>query len=223
MAGISDVAQEQGYKLLIERPTNGIETFLGPFQTRRIDAAVITLTGVVGEHAGLLKDLIKAKVPFALLEQDISGSKVFCVQGDNFNGAKTATQKLLELGHRRIAFLGSKQLWPAVDKRLQGYLAALKEKGLSNSIMLESPDWTIDGGAAAVTTLKRNDAKRPSAILAGNDVLAIGAMHQLEALLLALTILISHGTSVHNSALYGCPLTRWADKLLLCSSTNSKI
>jgi len=186
MAGISDAARSYGYSLLIDRPEIDDElpaqNFLNPFLTRRVDAAVITLTGVTGRHAAIVDELVRAEVPFAILEQDAAGQNAYSVQGANYEGAHLATMTLLEQGHQRVAFLDSAQMWPAVDQRYRGYEAAMRERGFARQMQtLTSPNWTVEGGAVAMTRLLDSGKPRPTAVLAGNDVLAIGAMHAIRA------------------------------------------
>ena len=187
LAGLCAVTGEHNFSLLIDilpsdRPLH-VHDVLKSFQTRRIDAAVIFLPGAEDQHVSILSELVQANVPFALLEREVEGDRVYSVLAANYEGARTATQRLIAAGHRRVAFLHSTQRWPSVDWRWQGYQAAMREQGLQAHIAaFTSPDWTAAGGGiAAARLLESSDATRPTALLAGSDVLAVGALQILKA------------------------------------------
>lgn len=187
IAGMCDVARANDYNLLVDtpsiKPDDPAEHFLRPFRSRRIDAAVITLSGNAYTHAAVLDELIAAGVLFALLEREISGDQAYSLRGANYVGARDATSELIARGHRTIAFIDSVQTWPAVDERLRGYKAAMHEAGQGRQIrVVSSPDWSAEGGASAMQgLLAGGPEQRPSALLAGNDLLAVGAMHAIRA------------------------------------------
>lgn len=186
MAGICDAARSHSYSLLIDTPAVdgnvSAERFLKPFRTRQIDAAVITLSGMVSRNEALLDELVRSNVLFAVLEQEIDGENAYSLQGANYEGAYTATKRLIERGHQRVAFIDSVQMWPAVELRLRGYHAAMHEHGLDDVVVTSaSPDWTAEGGGVAMERLLApTSGERPTAILAGNDVLAVGAMYAIR-------------------------------------------
>lgn len=159
--------------------------FLQPFRASKIDAAVVALSSVTGSYQHVLDALNAANALFAVLEQDVEGDCAYAVMSANEEGAYAATKKLISDGHQRAAFLDSAQMWPAIELRLRGHRAAMREAGLEDHIVTSaSPDWTSAGGATAMCALldccASEGRPRPSAVLAGNDVLAVGAMHVLR-------------------------------------------
>jgi LacI family transcriptional regulator len=186
IAGMNDVARANKYSLLVDTPAilhdTPVEHFIRPFRTNRIDAAVITLSGTTDVHEAVIADLVEANVVFALLERRVSGGQAFCLLSANYAGAYDATSLLIERGRTQIAFIDSVQMWPAVDQRLQGYIDAMREHGLEANVrVVSSPDWTVEGGAAATRRLVDNpEHPRPDAILGGNDLLAVGAIHTVR-------------------------------------------
>jgi DNA-binding LacI/PurR family transcriptional regulator len=190
IAGLAQAASEHDYSLLLDRPNgaNGQITardFLQPFRASKIDAAVVALSGSAGSYQHVLDQLNAADVLFAVLEQDIQGECAYSIVSANEEGAYLATKKLIADQHHCVAFLDSAQTWPAIELRLRGYRAAMHEVGLEAQIITAaSPDWTSAGGALAMRELMDRcvNAGRPcpSAVLAGNDVLAVGAMHALR-------------------------------------------
>ncbi|MDQ2997614.1 MAG: LacI family transcriptional regulator [Chloroflexota bacterium] len=187
LAGIAEVARAQEFGLLIDllpsdRPLQAAD-FLRPFQTRRIDAAIIFVHGVASAQAYLLDELAQANVLFAVLSRQIPGAMVYSVLAADYEGAFVATQHLLGKGHRRVGFIDSTQRWPAVEERWRGYRTAMQLGGLDAHITaFSSPDWTAEGGATAARRLLDLPAQqRPTALVAGSDLLAVGVIQALRA------------------------------------------
>lgn len=108
---------------------------------------------------------------------------VASIGATNWNGGVEATQHLLDLGHKRIAFIrGTTGSVPSAE-RLQGYLSALGMRGMA-------PDarWIIGdefshaaGRRAAHALLDLPPTKRPTAIFASADSLALGVYEAAHA------------------------------------------
>jgi len=102
------------------------------------------------------------------------------VRIDDQAAAVTATRHLLELGHRRIAYVGGSDEEPldfsVPHHRLLGHRSALAEAGADLDPSLETMGhFTIDGGlAAGLSLLQRRDP--PTAILCASDEMALGVL-----------------------------------------------
>jgi len=103
------------------------------------------------------------------------------VGATNWSGAKAATDHLLDLGHRRVAWIGGPSKGGPLAERFHGYRAALEEAGMRQRTQHERHgDFTFDFGRAAAEYLLALP-ERPTAIMCGNDEIAIGAMHAARA------------------------------------------
>ena len=101
------------------------------------------------------------------------------VVNDDFAGARSAAQHLIDLGHTRIAHLRGPGAIGTL--RLEGFRSCLLDAGLDADAYLETGGMSEDGGyAAARRLLSRSD--RPTAILAFNDMAAIGALSAADDL-----------------------------------------
>lgn len=100
-----------------------------------------------------------------------------CVLIDDYHAAYDITQYLLGLGHRDIAFLGGHEEHDSSsEKRLDGYLAALRDAGLPRREDLILPgSYSFDSGSERTTRLLGLE-EAPSAIFACNDEIAAGAL-----------------------------------------------
>ncbi|MEA4943780.1 MAG: LacI family DNA-binding transcriptional regulator [Propionicimonas sp.] len=99
------------------------------------------------------------------------------VVNDDRAGAELATGHLVELGHTRIAHLQGPGLIGSL--RAQGYQAVLREAGLSPTVFLEPGGMSEESGYAA-TRRVLDRPEPPTAILAFNDIAAIGALSALD-------------------------------------------
>jgi DNA-binding LacI/PurR family transcriptional regulator len=100
------------------------------------------------------------------------------VTTDHEYGARIGTEYLVELGHRRIAFISGPLNWRCAALRREGWLKTLRKNGLR-----EGPsnigEWSAKGGYVAAQELIKRFPRRFSAIVAGNDQMALGAMRAL--------------------------------------------
>jgi len=94
---------------------------------------------------------------------------------DNINGAETAVEHLIALGHRHIGLVGSvPNDYPSIRERRKGYTRALRDNGLSDSY-IEDSRLTREGGYEGTLRLLKR-APNVTAILACNDTVAFGVM-----------------------------------------------
>ena len=100
---------------------------------------------------------------------------------DNTGGARLATEHLLALGHRRFGYLMPPPRNVDAPARLAGVRAALREAGCpADALTIAHGDALVGGGeAAAIELLER--APDTTAIVAYNDLMAIGVMHSFLA------------------------------------------
>lgn len=135
------------------------------------------------ETAHLLQSI---GIPLVLVDNHVP--RFNSVLGSNFEGARTAVNYLISMGHRQIAFIGGpvrEGTQPAsgvytIERRAEGYRMALLDAGLSISCELyESANLSTDGGYEACKRMLRS--KLPfSAIFCANDEMAIGALKALR-------------------------------------------
>jgi LacI family transcriptional regulator len=101
---------------------------------------------------------------------------------DDFGGLQSATGHLLDLGHRRIAFIGGPGDLENETRRREGYEAALKGAGipLDNSIIHQVSPHPEFGRAAVLRLLQ--DPMPPTAIVAAHSSLTLGIVEALHEL-----------------------------------------
>ncbi|MFI1165449.1 LacI family DNA-binding transcriptional regulator [Streptomyces sp. NPDC020801] len=99
------------------------------------------------------------------------------VAGDDEHGARLATEHLIGLGHRHIAHIAG----PGAvgELRRRGFEAAMHAHGLEGTAVVARSDLTEEGGYRATVRLLSRP-RRPSAVLAVNDMACLGALSAAE-------------------------------------------
>lgn len=102
--------------------------------------------------------------------------RVVTIGSTNWAGARSATDHLLRFGHRRIAWIGGPPNSAPSSERFHGYLAALDAAGLAAEPELVHHDaFTVEAGLEHGHALLSLEAP-PTAVVAGNDEIAIGVL-----------------------------------------------
>lgn len=187
LSPIMDIGYEDDYDFFIQpyissnaRSRTKLVTLIGE---RRFDGYVVTPPCDADDF---VVDLITTyKIPLVQVNPFTPSDKIPYVAGDDKHGATLMTEHLVELGHRRIAFLmGPGNMRTSLD-RLHGYLSALKAHGLEKILgQVENSEFNFEGGCAAARRLlkERTPAERPTAIFAGNDEMAYGVLFAAQEL-----------------------------------------
>jgi DNA-binding LacI/PurR family transcriptional regulator len=132
-----------------------------------------------------LKSIVENNVPVVVIGRDFYHEQIDYISADNLHGGFEATQHLIDLGHRRIGFIGATLENEAKLKRLQGYLNALEKHRIEIDERLVTGRREVRTGVPGYSTekigyegMKRllSLPNRPTAIFARNDFTAIGAM-----------------------------------------------
>lgn len=182
--GVEEVANESGYLTIIcntDRQTAKELKYLQALRDYRVDG-VIFAGGGLNEpgYPQLLEKQIKIMQEQGanIITLSQHTLQVPSVQADNFNGAREMTKRLIELGHRQIAFVTGPANLLVANIRFQGYMAALTQAGLPiQPQLLLVGDFSRAGGEQAVQSLRfLPPEQRPTAIFAANDETAFGVM-----------------------------------------------
>jgi LacI family transcriptional regulator len=180
LLGAEGRAVRDGYHLLIgstEIDDRAPEALL----RRRVDGFLVC--GVLDED---VVRLLAGYGPVVLVDPTHSGANFGSVGVDSFLGAQLAVRHLVELGHTCIAALIESDVPEERTARINGYRTAIADAGLPLDPRLELQDARNPGvrgpGArtAAVRDLLRLDP-RPTAVVAGDDLAAIGLIDAFEA------------------------------------------
>ncbi|HWD75306.1 MAG TPA: LacI family DNA-binding transcriptional regulator [Solirubrobacteraceae bacterium] len=179
IAGIGDVARDRGYGLLIRaaRPHEPDPALIRPLLENRADGAFLFMSGAPDLRKWYVGRLSDLGFPFILLEPS-DDPQMLTVTADDREGARRLTAHLVAQGHKRIVFLTTKVPWPMLEQRMLGYRDALRDAGLK-PIVRTGGTWTPTSGAEQADRLLSGKAA-PTAIMCGNDLLALGAIRAVR-------------------------------------------
>jgi LacI family transcriptional regulator len=141
----------------------------------------IVIAPSTGDPEPLLR-LSRRGIPVVLLDHPRGDVDLCAVAVDDVLGGRLAAEHLIELGHRRVAFLGGVIDPGPVNRRRDGLRAALDAAGvdlLDVRVPIHPPS-LVDAAAAAVEPILAA-RPRPTAVVCLNDTAAVGLLDGLQA------------------------------------------
>ena len=173
ISAIHDVARQHGSVVLIVNATRQkkvLSAAVDDLLDRQVDAIVLA---AVGTKRATVPEALR-RIPTVLVNCYSTGDGVPSLIPDEVTGGRDATSLALTEGHRRIAHVtGGFRSW-ATHRRLAGYRAALHDAGIAydDGLVLEGNFRADSGYDLTRRLLKRR--RRPTAIVCGNDLMALG-------------------------------------------------
>lgn len=133
---------------------------------------VAFLTSQVGRT---VREIVAAKgISAVYLDHGVAGTHISNIAIDYLHGIRSAVEHLLGLGHKRVGFIGGPMHGASALRRKQAFLDAAAEVADVEVKIVES-DFSVQGGYFSCAKLLNVFAA--TAILAANDLMAIGALH----------------------------------------------
>lgn len=179
--GIEDGLSDAGYTPLIANTDNDAQRERIAYEAmsaRQVDGFIAATA--VRDH-WLLEDQASRGAKVVLVNRRVDSDAIPAVTGDDHEGVRLAVEHLAGLGHRRIAHLGGSQALYTGWSRHQGFLDAMRslKLGPDPDLIVFSETFTEREGARCCGELldRRRDF---TAIVAGNDLLALGCYDALE-------------------------------------------
>lgn len=165
----------------VETPEQRERRFADLCQRHRVDGAILISLAPSADEARLLTS---TGVPTVLVDARCKGLPSIVI--DDVSGGRLATDHLIELGHRRIAFLSDDSdpafRFTASGDRRRGYLQALAAAGIESEphLIVACPHGREEAAAAAAAILAAD--RRPTAIFAASDTQALGVLQAARTL-----------------------------------------
>ncbi|WP_218713196.1 LacI family DNA-binding transcriptional regulator [Arthrobacter sp. BF1] len=174
--GVERVAQDAGYGTVVSSLSldgSRIRPWLANLAERKSDGLLLAVYELDAKQIQRIKSL---GIPVVLIDPvGQPGPDLMTVGAANWEGAFSAAEHLLALGHRRIGMIGGRPDLQCSSAREDGHLAALRRAGIEMDPALIVPgDFSIEAGEAGTRKLLEL-ADRPTAIFTGNDEQALGA------------------------------------------------
>ena len=175
MVAIEETAKREGYNLMFARVQSPDRAELADAITdlcaHQVDGLVLGVP--VGGKGDLVRKLCRG-TPFVTLDVAVAPD-VPTVIVDQSHGVRLSVRHLLELGHRRIAFVGGPAGWVPADVRQAAWAQTLRDAGLEPGPYAQG-DWSAVSGYRAAEELLAVERERFTAVVAANDQMALGAL-----------------------------------------------
>lgn len=188
---VRETLSARGYNLFICISEHSAKEDISAFESlvdHNVDGIIVaTRSNEEGDER--LNEIADGGVPLVVVGRDFQHDSVDSVSADNFNGGYEATQHLIDLGHKRIGFIGASFENRSRLKRLQGYVAALAKHDLpiDERLITGKKGTPSDAPGYSTEAIGYEGMKRllslpepPTAVFARNDFTAMGAISAVK-------------------------------------------
>jgi LacI family transcriptional regulator len=181
--GIEDALNKEGYSALIVNTDNDPdqeERLVASLRGRQVDGFIFATARL--SHP-VLSQLAADGVAAVLVNRQLADAAFPAVTVDDAAGITMVVQHLIALGHRRIAHIAGPQTTSTGKTRRRAFLEAMASAGLpvEENLLIEASAFTEADGQLAFAALVES-GREFTAVVAGNDMLAVGCYDQLRRL-----------------------------------------
>jgi len=174
---VEEVSSERGYTVILGHSNHRPERegrYTQVLRSKQVDGVIFY---PVTSDLDPIHSLRQAGIQVVVLERAVPG--YHCIVADDYRGGYQATRHLLDLGHRRIGCVVRAEDPTSSIARVEGYRAALADAGVPiDEYLIVECEFGYAGGEMSAQRLLKL-ARRPTAVVTHNDIIAIGAMKAL--------------------------------------------
>ncbi|WP_406173744.1 LacI family DNA-binding transcriptional regulator [Streptomyces canus] len=177
LVGIEQAVRDAGYALrVVNTPDGDPQSIAGALESlleQGVDGIVVSVPIVEGE----VPLGVDVPVLFVGAPPAFTAARTLSVGVGAHQLARAATEHLLDLGHSTVHHLAGPRRWYATKDRIEGWQAALADRGAHEPPVLNG-DWSAASGYAAGLGLASD--RSVTAVFAAGDEMAIGLIHGLR-------------------------------------------
>jgi DNA-binding LacI/PurR family transcriptional regulator len=180
LQGIEEIAQERGYSLLMaasQRKPEREQAIVQDMRERHVDGLIICSASFSTVQRN---KLLEFGIPIVMVNNQAAEEYRYSIYHDDVDGSRQVVRHLIDLGHKKIAYLGNSLSGRTTSDRLLGFHQEMEAAGLtvSDEYIHEVSGGSPKDGVIAVEYFI-SLAQRPTAIFCFNDMLAIGVLSEL--------------------------------------------
>jgi LacI family transcriptional regulator/LacI family repressor for deo operon, udp, cdd, tsx, nupC, and nupG len=181
LQGIDDVAQASGYSLFIaasQQDPSRENAIVHTMREHRVDGVILCSPRFTAEQSYQIHSY---NIPIVAINNQATGDYQYSIYHDDVYGGRQACEHLINLGHRKIAYLGDASSGRTTKERLSGYLQAFNTAGLGvNPKYIHQVPGNSAGQGYAASEYFLGLPIRPTAIICYNDMMAVGVLKGLH-------------------------------------------
>jgi DNA-binding LacI/PurR family transcriptional regulator len=182
LQGIEAVAQASGYSLFMaasQQDHAHEQAIVQDMVERRVDGIVICSTPVSTEQS---RQLASFGVPIVMVNNQAAEEYRYSIYHDDIDGSRQVTRHLIQLGHRKIAYLGNANAGRSTLDRQAGFQQELDSSGIAvpSTYIHQVPGGSPENGLAGLEHFLDLPV-RPTALICYNDMMAIGVLQALRS------------------------------------------
>ncbi|HEY2644099.1 MAG TPA: LacI family DNA-binding transcriptional regulator [Galbitalea sp.] len=177
--GIDSRLTERGYSAVVVNTDGSDDAERLHFESlvqRQVDGLIFA-TGHSGHS--LAGEAFDRGIKAVMVNRDSGGVPFPAVVGDDADGIRASLAHLVELGHRNVLHLEGPPSFSTSRIRAEAFVAGCAELGL-NGRVVQCSAYSVEAGQQAMDDLFESNSKLPTAVVAGNDLLALGVYHSLR-------------------------------------------
>ena len=181
LQGIESGVQGSGYSIFIaaaHRDPEQKQEIVQAMIEHRVDGVITCSTSFSEKQSG---QLLQYGVPLVVINNQTAEDFRYSIYHDDVDGSRQVTRHLIELGHRKIAYLGNSLSGRTTMDRLAGFRQEMESNGLAvpANYIYDIPGSEPEKGIPAVDHFI-NLPDRPTALVCFNDMIAIGVLKSLH-------------------------------------------
>ena len=178
LEGIENALQPAGYSLFVtasQRDFDREQSIVQAMGERRVDGVIICSTPFSAEHS---RKIQRYGVPCVVVNNQSAEEYKYSIYHDDRFGSRQLTRHLLDLGHRKVAFLGNMHAGKTTQDRLDGFRDEMEASGCDIPVRYihNGPNGRPEGGLAGAQYFLQL-AEPPTAVVCFNDMMALGVIH----------------------------------------------
>jgi DNA-binding LacI/PurR family transcriptional regulator len=181
LQGIEEAAQDSGYSLFMaasQRDSERERHIVQVMREHRVDGVIICSTPFGAEQS---QQFLKYGIPIVAVNNQAAEDYRYSIYHDDVDGSRQVTRYLIDLGHKRIAYLGNSLSGRTTLDRLSGFEQEMDAARLPvpPGTVHQVPGGGAEDGLAGLEHFL-SLSKRPTALICYNDMLAVGVLKGLQ-------------------------------------------
>jgi LacI family transcriptional regulator len=177
--GVEDSAYRAGFNVIFCNTDESVEQeykYIQLVLQKQVDGILLV---PVDTRSKAIDAIQEQNTPLVVIDRKVPYDNIDSVRGDSEGGAYLITKHLIDLGHQRISMLSGPKGVSTAEDRINGYCRAMESSGLTQFIDYHYGKFAQQSGFETTRALFSQEIK-PTAIFAGNNLIAIGALSSLR-------------------------------------------